>query len=213
MFIVVHGASEGFRLELERRFGGTELAADGAPSLRVGEDADEAWARARAVLAFSFERGALDVCVHVTASQVEAAPPAVAGMVLLALLSGRALDHEDFPLASKHEWRALSRTDLFVARSDGALVFRERHVEESLAAGRLCALPVRALQRLLTDDEGALRDEATGLVEPPSQIRPELAGPLERWRASRSAPRVVVARQAAPRSRDMATCRDGPVLE
>jgi hypothetical protein len=112
-------------------------------------------------------------------------------VAVVTLLSGCAIDDrllaavlED---ATELEHRALLRTELFVAQSDGSVAFRERHVEESLAVGRLENAPLRVLQRLFTH-EGALRAEAMGLVEPLQDVRPKLEPLLRKWRADRGRP-------------------------
>lgn len=89
--------------------------------------------------------------------------------------------------ASELEHRALLRTELFVARADATFAFRERHLEESLAIGRLEKVSARVLQRLLTV-EGSVRNEAHGLVEPLREVRPELEPLLDAWRSDEARP-------------------------
>jgi hypothetical protein len=107
------------------------------------------------------------------------------------ILSGRDVDDRSLAAvledATDLERRALLRTDLFVSPRDGSFAFRERHVEESLAVGRLENEPVRVLQRLFTD-RGALRNEAMGLVDALREIRPELRRTLKTWRDGRDRP-------------------------
>ena len=112
-------------------------------------------------------------------------------LAVVTLLSGSDIDEQLLDLVlekrSGLEHRALLQTELFVSKGDGTFAFRERHMEESLAVGRLENATRDVLQRLFTH-EGALRAEAMGLVEPIQEVRPELEPLLKKWRADRDRP-------------------------
>jgi hypothetical protein len=95
MFVLVHGASDAFWADVERRFVGATMSRNRERMLRFDQrvDTDEAWARARELLAFGIERGVFDLLVHVVSTWDERERPGGLpfGFVFLSDSVGRTL--------------------------------------------------------------------------------------------------------------------------